>query len=526
MRNMQTLMLNRSNRLKKASFLGGFFVVIFLAFTACDANSADGKMVFRYNESAGIPSLDPAFAKEKSSIWAVQQLYEGLVALNSNNVIVPALATDWQVDSSATIYTFKLREASFHNGKRLRAEDVVYSLNRLRDPKVASPGSWVVEGILSIQALDVSTVKIVLHQPNASFISFLAMPFCSVVPMDLATLNTWPVGTGPFKFHVWHYGEKMVLHKNEHYWCFDSAGVPLPYLDGISISFLTDQQSAFLEYLRGNFDFLPNLDPSFKDDLLTKKGSLQERYSTEHTLVRSPFLNTEYLVFNAERALPKDLRWAINASIDRSEMITSLRNGVGVPATGGIIPAGLPGHVSTIGIDYAPDSAKSIIAGYEELPELTLTTVANYRDLCEFVQGALAKLGWDIAVNVVPSAALRSEKSSGTLDFFRASWIADYPDAANYLMLFSSEMKAPNGPNYSRYSSPTFDSLYQCIQNSPFGPERTALLSKADDFLAEEAVCVPLYYDEVLRVFPSSTIGVQTNALNALNLLQAQVVQR
>ena len=357
MRNMQTLMLNRSNRLKKASFLGGFFVVIFLAFTACDANSADGKMVFRYNESAGIPSLDPAFAKEKSSIWAVQQLYEGLVALNSNNVIVPALATDWQVDSSATIYTFKLREASFHNGKRLRAEDVVYSLNRLRDPKVASPGSWVVEGILSIQALDVSTVKIVLHQPNASFISLLAMPFCSVVPMDLATLNTWPVGTGPFKFHVWHYGEKMVLHKNEHYWCFDSAGVPLPYLDGISISFLTDQQSAFLEYLRGNFDFLPNLDPSFKDDLLTKKGSLQERYSTEHTLVRSPFLNTEYLVFNAERALPKDLRWAINASIDRSEMITSLRNGVGVPATGGIIPAGLPGHVSTIGIDYAPDSA-------------------------------------------------------------------------------------------------------------------------------------------------------------------------
>ncbi len=169
---MQTLMLNRSNRLKKASFLGGFFVVIFLAFTACDANSADGKMVFRYNESAGIPSLDPAFAKEKSSIWAVQQLYEGLVALNSNNVIVPALATDWQVDSSATIYTFKLREASFHNGKRLRAEDVVYSLNRLRDPKVASPGSWVVEGILSIQALDVSTVKIVLHQPNAALFPY------------------------------------------------------------------------------------------------------------------------------------------------------------------------------------------------------------------------------------------------------------------------------------------------------------------------------------------------------------------
>ena len=128
-------------------------------------------------------------------------------------------------------------------------------------------------------------------------------------------------------------------------------------------------------------------------------------------------------------------------------------------------------------------------------------------------------------MNVVTSAALRSEKSAGSLDFFRASWIADYPDAANYLMLFSSEMKAPNGPNYSRYSSPIFDSLYRPIQYFPAGEERPALMSTADAFLSEEAVCVPLYYDEVLRVFPSRTSGVRTNALNALNLLEAQVVQ-
>jgi peptide/nickel transport system substrate-binding protein len=309
------------------------------------------------------------------------------------------------------------------------------------------------------------------------------------------------------------------------YWGIDNAGVQLPYLDGISISFLTDQQSAFLEYLRGNFDFLPNLDPSFKDDLLTRHGELQERYMAEHTLIRSPFLNTEYLVFNAERPLLRELRWAINASIDKAEMIATLRNGVGVPASGGIIPVGLPGHQAGVGIGYAPDSAERVINSYEVLPELTLTTVANYRDLCEFVQGALAKLGWEIAVNVVPSAALRSEKSAGSLDFFRASWIADYPDAANYLMLFSSEMKAPNGPNYSRYSSPIFDSLYRTIQYLPAGEERTALMSTADAFLSEEAVCVPLYYDEVLRVFPSRTSGVRTNALNALNLLEAQVVQ-
>ena len=104
-------------------------------------------MVFRYNEPAGIPSLDPAFAKEKSSIWAVQQLYEGLVVLDANNDIAPALAIDWKIDSGATVYTFRLRDARFHNGKIVTAEDVVYSLTRLKDPRVASPGSWVVEGL-------------------------------------------------------------------------------------------------------------------------------------------------------------------------------------------------------------------------------------------------------------------------------------------------------------------------------------------------------------------------------------------
>ncbi|MBT6364963.1 MAG: ABC transporter substrate-binding protein, partial [Bacteroidetes bacterium] len=112
-----------------------------------------------------------------------------------------------------------------------------------------------------------------------------------------------------------------------------------------------------------------------------------------------------------------------------------------------------------------------------------------------------------------------------TLDFFRASWIADYPDAANYLMLFTTEMKAPNGPNYSRYSSATFDSIYDAIQSAPFGAGRIELMTAADQYLTDQAVCVPLYYDEVLRVFPTRTIGVQTNALNALTLLEAKVLR-
>ena len=507
---------------KKASFLGGFFIALFF-LAGCDGEQEPARTVFRYNEPVGVPTLDPAFAKDKSTLWAVQQLFDGLVELTPENTIAPGLAKRWTVDSAGMNYTFILREAVFHDGRPVRAEDVVYSFGRLVDPAVASPGSWVMDPVAAVAAEGDTAVRITLKAPFSSFLASLAMPYCSVVPMGAQELATAPVGSGPFKFHRWHVGEKLILHRHEAYWKADAEGVKLPYLDGVSISFFPDQQSAFLEYLSGRFDFLPNLDPSFQDELLTARGELREKYREGHRLVRTPFLNTEYLVFNAEAGLPYDLRWAINAAIDRPTMIAELRNGVGIPATGGLVPFGLPEYDPERGIAYDPDSAAKIFASYDVLPELELVTVANYRDLCEFVQGALSSLGWPISVNVIPSATLRSQKSSGELAFFRASWIADYPDAENYLMLFYSKWKAPAGPNYSRFDHARFDELYEQIATLPAGEERSALMREADALLMEQAALVPLYYDEVLRVFPDRVSGVKTNALNALDLREARM---
>ncbi len=526
MQNMRTLMHKSRLTNQKASFVGGFFICVLLSMlVSCHHETSNDKKVFRYNEPTGIPTLDPAFAKDKSTIWAVQQIFESLVSLNDQNEISPSLAEDWSVSDNGRVYEFSLRDAVFHNGDTLRPADVVFSLKRLQDPSVASPGSWVLDDVLDIYESVAGTVIIELNNSNTSFLSLLAMPYCGVMPFGSKDVATAPIGTGPFKMHVWHYGEKLILHKNEFYWRQDNAGESLPYLDGISISFLPDQQSAFLEYLSGNFDFLPNLDPSFKDDLLNSSGELQEHYSKEHRLERTPFLNTEYLIFNAEKGLPNELRWAINAGINREEMISSLRNGVGIPARGGIIPYGLPEYQDSIGTGYAPDSVAELLSTLE-LPKITLVTVANYRDLCEYVQGELARLGWPIEINVVPSATLRSEKSAGTLEFFRASWIADYPDAENYLMLFYSEYKAPNGPNYSLYSDSIYDVMYEQIRALPHGSERSNLIRKADKYLVQEQVLVPLYYDEVLRVYPKHVKGVQSNALNALNLTEARLEKR
>lgn len=487
-------------------------------------NSEDAQ-VFRYNEPTGIPTLDPAFARDKSTIWAVQQLYEGLVRLDAQNTVVPALASSWSVSEDGLLYTFNLRSTTFHSGRKVLAADVLYSFQRLLDPAVASPGSWVLERVSSMDAPNDSTVVLELSAPFSSFLSLLTMPYCSVVDPEQArsgALATSGGGTGPFQFHVWHYGEKLLFHRNPNYWEKNSDGTPLPLLDGIAISFLPDEQSAFLEFLSERFDMLGNIAPSFKDDIL-QDGVLAEKYSADYRLERSPFLNTEYLVFNADKQIPRELRWAVNAAIDRELMMRTLRSGAGSAATGGFVPKGLPGHAADAGIAFDKDSAAAIVAGFEVLPELVLTTVANYRDLCEFVQGALSDIGWDIEVNVVPSATLRSEKSSGSLDFFRASWIADYPDAENYLMLFTGQNKAPDGPNYSRYAQEEFDVLFDQLSSETRPQVRERLSIQADEFLMRDAACVPLYYDEVLRVFPKRVHGVQTNALNALLLHRAEL---
>ncbi|CAI8432301.1 MAG: Periplasmic murein peptide-binding protein [Cryomorphaceae bacterium] len=504
------------------------FLVLLVASTllwACAAPTPSDKQVFRYNEPTGIPTLDPAFARDKSTIWAVQQLYEGLVRLDENNRVVPALAKSWHISEDGLTYTFTLRSTTFHSGRAVTAADVMYSFNRLTDPAVASPGSWVLERVSHLQAPNDSTVILQLSHPFSSFLSLLTMPYCSVVDTEAAEagkLATSGGGSGPFKFHVWHFGEKLIFHRNPNYWSRSSAGQQLPLLDGIAISFLPDEQSAFLEFLSGRFDMLGNIAPSFKDDVL-QQGTLAPKYQEVHRLERSPFLNTEYLVFNAEKQIPQPLRWAVNAAIDRELMMRTLRSGAGSAATGGFIPKGLPGHAEGAGIRFDKDSAAAVVAGFEELPELVLTTVANYRDLCEFVQGALSDIGWNIEVNVVPSATLRSEKSKGTLDFFRASWIADYPDAENYLMLFAGANKAPAGPNYSRYARADFDLLFEQLSQETDAQEREELSKAADRMLMQDAACVPLYYDEVLRVFPKRVRGVKTNALNALLLHEAEL---
>ena len=497
--------------------------------------------VFRYNEHYNVATLDPAFARNPPIIWPTNQLFNGLVQQDDSLNIVPDLAKRWTVDSSATRYTFTLRDDVFFHKhpqfktpdstRRLVASDFVYSFDRLKDPAVASPGSWVLSNVAAYEAVNDSTFTITLNRQFPAFLGLLTMRYCSAVPREVVEyygneFRSHPVGTGPFKFKRWEEGVKLVLRKNELYFETDEKGVQLPYLEAVAITFLPDKQSEFLQFAQGNLDMLNSLDPSYKDELLTATGKLKEKYKDEVKTITGPFLNTEYLGFFLDS--PQDeirselLRKAVNYGFDRVKMIKYLRNGIGEPAQAGFIPKGLPGY-GTAGFEYHPARARKLIEEYKETtgnqnPVITIGTNSQYLDICEYIQREIGKLGLSINIDVMPPSTLRQLKSTGKLDAFRASWIADYPDAENYLSLYYSKNFTPNGPNYTHFKSDEFDRLYEASFKLTDLEERKVLYQKMDSILIAKAPFVTLYYDQVIKFVHKDVHGLKANPQDFLVL--------
>tara|TARA_R110002111_G_scaffold76951_3_gene122042 strand:+ start:3443 stop:5089 length:1647 start_codon:yes stop_codon:yes gene_type:complete len=518
------------------------YLLIFIGLScASKENSNKDHLVFRYNEHKNIGSLDPAFSKDLADIWATHQLFNGLVQMDDKLNVKPCIAKNWTVSDSATTYTFNLRkDVFFHKDKlfgndstrTVKSSDFEYSFNRLKDKSIASPGSWVLNKVESFKALNEYTFQIKLKQPFPAFLGLLTMKYCSVVPKEIVEyygndFRSHPIGTGPFKFKRWEENIKLVFRRHNNYFETDKDGNSLPYLEAVSVTFLPDKQSEFLQFAQGNIDFISGLDGSYKDEILTSDGKLRQLYLEDVNMIRGPYLNTEYLAFfmetNVNEIQAIKIRKAINIGFDRSKMMTYLRNGIGIPANGGFIPKGLPGFDDSIGFSYQPELAKQLVSEFKsetgnENPEVTLTTTSNYLSFCEFIQRELQKTGLNVNVDVIPPSSLKDAKANGQLDFFRASWVADYPDAENYLSLYYSKNFAPNGPNYTHFRSEEFDNMYDAAYLETNPNLRAQLYTKMDSLVMASAPIVPLFYDEVVRFTRKTVNGLGINATNLLEL--------
>jgi len=536
---------------------------IFLLFSCSNSseNSKDNLKIFRYNEAAGITSLDPAFSRNPENIWACNHLYNGLMQMDDNLAIKPSIATRWEISEDGTVYTFHLRnDVYFHDhklfkdgkGRKVVASDFVYSFNRILDSKNASPGAWIFNNIdyreennyQPFEAINDSTLSIFLTEAFPPFLGILTMQYCAVVAHEVVDYykndyRSNPIGTGPFKFKVWDENNKLVLLKNNNYFEKDEDGSAMPYIDAISISFVKDKEMEFLKFLNGELEFISGRDGDNKESIFTPEGTLKKEYESKITMLTNPYLNTEYLGILIDEDLDivaksprrkKFVRQAINYGFDRKQMIAHLRKNIGTPAFAGFVPKGLPSYNEevVVGYNYNPEKAKELLylAGYPDgkgLSEITLHTTANYVDLCEYIQHQLGEIGIKTKVDIVDASAHRELVARSKLNFFRKSWIADYPDAENYLALFYSKNFTPHGPNYTHFSNVEFDRLYKLSQSEINDSTRYYLYQKMDKIVIEEAPIVPLYYDVLVRLTQKNVTDLGINPINLLNLKRVKL---
>ena len=538
---------------------GIFFQILWISCQSPASLPLDAH-VFYMNLDGGLSTLDPAYARDQASDWMTAQLFNGLVALDSTLRVEPAIARSWRISDNGLEYTFRLRKGVlFHphpafgedSTREVVAEDIVYSFTRICDPATASTGQWVfndkiaglseykagqAEKISGFHAENDSTFILHLTKPFPPLLGMLAMPYGRIVPREVVEAlgedyRRTPIGTGPFKVFEWRENDYLILHKNPHY--FEATpSRPIPYLEAVKVSFISSRLSAFIEFVQGKLDMLNGLDDAYKDEILSPDGTVASEYQSRFQVIRTPQLNTEYLgilvdstMGNEHPLLKPEVRQALNYAINRPQLVKYLLNGMGYPATSGFMPRGMPGFDANAvrGYTYAPDSARKLLAaagfpGGEGLPVLELNSTQKYATISEFIQKSFENIGVKVQVQNLQGGALRKEIYNSRIRFWRASWIADYPDGENYLALFYTGNLSPNGPNTTHFRRTAFDNLYEEAIRIPGDSLRHTYYQEMERIMLREAPIIPLYYDRSIRLVQPGVHGMVVNPMNHLVL--------
>ena len=546
-------------------------LVPFLILSSCTRKESDTN-IFRYNEAQGIENLDPVMCSNYPAIWPVMQCMEGLVEFDKEMNLDPLLAESYSISDDGLVYTFQIKKGVyFHDdecfpdkrGRMLNSYDFKYCFERLCNPGTKTRGLWLfrdrvkgaaeyinsiqnnkldVKEISGIQCPDSSTLVITLTKPFAPFLSILTMAYTFAYPREAVdyykeNFGYHPVGTGPFKFVKWDFDKELVFEKNQNYWKKNKAGKPLVYLDGFKVTFTRSPETEFLDFKEGRLDFY-SPSPEVLSQITDAEGKLLPEYDFE--MVKQPWLNTVYLAIQLDTNMPggknnvlatnKKLRQAISCAIDREKLVKYVLKFKGVPAENGPIPIGMPGFSKDVaGYKFDKEKAAELLteAGYPGGKGLSLKlTVSNEetsKQVGETVQAQLRDVGIDVQLDFIQGSTLRSSQVGGELAFWRANWGADYFDPENFMALFYSKNKTPAGPNYTHYSNPKADSLYDLAMKLTDFPTRAKLYNEMQEIVMQDAPWILLLYNQIVYLKNKRLKGMYLDGLNNLILKHAKM---
>ena len=453
----------------KKSILAICSLSLLLGLSACTAKKSDinneNKIDTKMNEAlssdnivrtaikSDIQTID--MHKTSNNYMVPLNVFDRLVEVevkDGKSEIVPSLAKSWDISEDGKTYILHLMEGvKFHNGEDFKADDVVYSLNRIVTVQGAVNSGFVsqIEGfdglangvateLSGVKAIDDYTIEIKLKEPYAGFMASLAAAPVSILDEKTTTMAgdkfgiepEFTVGTGPFKLKEWKLNEGIELVKNENYW------KEAPKIDGVEIKVVPDTETQNIMYRNGELDIL-DLD-YMVDYIPTYKQEFKDN------LVSVPRVGITYFTFNEniEPLNNVNIRKALSMAIDRQAIVDSMYNGT-ASIENGIFPKGLIGHNENIeAIEYNTEKAKEILAaegypnGFDMEIAIDSASSDTTKSVLEIISEQLSEIGVNASLKTYDESTWLATRKAGELGSFMSIWTADYNDPDNFIYTF------------------------------------------------------------------------------------------
>ena len=551
-----------------------YFVTLLFLLASCGGsgsstkNAIGGKVyggTFKFMSSEKVNSLLPISSVDVYAQRINSQIFETLLKLDMETMkVTPGIAESYKVDQTAKVFTFKIRKGVFFHdddcfggkGRELNAQDVKFTLDLacsgLKENKMGylfsdrisgakefqtkSKKSLPEGGVKGIRVLDDVTLEITLTQPFTGFDKILCHSNLGIMAVEAyekygQQLSEHPVGTGPFMLDVKD-DNGIKLKRNPNYWRKDEFGNQLPFLDNIEMSYVKDKRSELLAFRKKEIDIVLEIPVDDIENILGSLKEAQAGMNVKHRVESKPSMSMNYVAFANESKEFSDVRvrLAFNMAVDRSLIVNTILMGEGWAAEHGFVPS-IENYQSNnvVGQKVDIEKAKNLLseAGYKEgkgfpVVDFYVNAVegSTVHKMCQGVVDQLKKnLNVEVKIKLCTYEDRNKAIISGKAKMWRSGWIADYPDAENFLSLFYSKNIEESGAevNAFRFRDSNYDLFFDNAMRETNEIKRNDLLVLCDQIIVDKAPVMPILTDDFMIMINARIRDFKTNSMESLD---------